>query len=131
MKKRKTGFSLHRLLCWLMAIHLLNISVSTPDHYYPPTHLGGQREDLSVNKIESFGELVLEHWLGYTDAVPENDESDDESDLSPVEQDYFFEQPFVFALVPSSWHLTAHPVLFKPSRVLSHFLEITLPPPQA
>ncbi|WP_379844150.1 hypothetical protein [Larkinella bovis] len=113
-----------------MALHIINISVDVPEHYSPRMLHGTQKKDLSVNKIESFGELALEHWLGFIDAVPEQDESDEESDVLNIEHDYFSTPFFSFSLKPACWHLTARPLGRMFIRAFSHVQEISSPPPQ-
>lgn len=56
---------------FLMALHILNLSVDSPDprpDYIP--------EDLSFNDMESIVEIVLEQMLDIEDAVPETDDDD-------------------------------------------------------
>ncbi|GAB3906560.1 hypothetical protein GCM10028803_39080 [Larkinella knui] len=114
-----------------MALHIINISVDVPEHYSPRMIHGAQKEDLSVNKIESIGELVLEHWLGIIDAVPEQDESREEPDVATIEHDYFSTPLFSFSLKPVCWHLVSRPLGLTFIRVFSHVQEITSPPPQS
>jgi hypothetical protein len=130
MDKRRKSFFLNRLFCWLMALHIINISVDVPAYYSPRMIHGAQKEDLSVNKIESIGELVLEHWLGIINAVPEQDDTKEESDVASIECDYFFAPLFAFELKPVSWHLISRPIGLTFIRVFSHVQEITSPPPQ-
>jgi hypothetical protein len=62
-----------RLICLLMAFHIFNCSVDTPDakpDYIP--------EDLSYNDIESVAELILEEVLNIENAIAEHDEKDTE-----------------------------------------------------
>jgi hypothetical protein len=113
-----------------MAIHVINISIDAPDNYRPQTIQSGLQKDLSVNEIESLGELILEDWLGFTDVFPEHDKANKESHLTQIEYDYIFSQPFVFALAPISWHVVSNPIAFNPIRVLTHIQEITPPPPK-
>ncbi|GAB3929452.1 hypothetical protein [Larkinella terrae] len=113
-----------------MALHIINISVDVPEHYSHRLAHGAQKEDLSVNRIESIGELVLENWLGIIDAVPEQDDAKEESDVANIEHDYFFAPLFAFELKPVVWHLTSRPVRLLFIRVFSHVQEITSPPPQ-
>ncbi|NJM93500.1 MAG: hypothetical protein HC842_01530 [Cytophagales bacterium] len=61
-----------RLVCFIMALHVLNLSVDAPDAL--PDHIP---EDLSINDIESIVELMLEQLLGIEDAMDEKDEWDD------------------------------------------------------
>ncbi|MGA0558951.1 hypothetical protein ACO2Q8_20005 [Larkinella sp. VNQ87] len=114
-----------------MALHIINISVDVPERYSSRLQHGAQKADLSVNKIESIGELVLEEWLGIFDAVPEQDESDEESDLANIEHDYFSAPLFSFLLKPASWHLISRPVGLTFIPVFSHVQEIMSPPPQS
>jgi len=64
-----------RLFCVLMALHIFNISVDTPD-----AEPDFKPEDLSYNDMESVVEIILEKYLGYDDAIAEHDEPDDGSD---------------------------------------------------
>jgi hypothetical protein len=76
----------HRASRWLvmaLAIVVLNLSIDPPDREAP-----GMPEDLSVNDIESIGELVLEQWLGLVDVFPEQDESDQDSPTAKKSIDY-------------------------------------------
>ncbi|MCC5613396.1 hypothetical protein LC612_43650 [Nostoc sp. CHAB 5834] len=70
----------HRLFCLLMAFYVINVSIDAPDGYVLPNATGELREDLSVNEIESLGELLFEHGFGWKDAVPEHDEADEAED---------------------------------------------------
>lgn len=62
-----------RYLSLFYALYLLNLSVDAPD-------ISGQQhgEDLSINDQESLAELVIEHLLGFEDAIDEYDEQDSE-----------------------------------------------------
>jgi hypothetical protein len=71
-----------RVICVLLAVHIVNVSIDTPDGqpYYMP-------EDLSINDQESVVELVLEKGLGMENAVAEHDEPGDESqDLELIKE---------------------------------------------
>lgn len=60
-----------RLFWLLMAVHIFNCSVDTPDakpDYVP--------EDLTYNDMESVAELVLEKVLNFENAIAEHDEND-------------------------------------------------------
>lgn len=56
-----------------MGLYLLNISVDTadPNHEHIP-------EDLTINDQESIIEIIVEHILGYEDAIKEYDDNDTE-----------------------------------------------------
>lgn len=60
-----------RLFWVCMAVHILNCSIDAPDARpdFAP-------EDLSVNEMESFTELVLEKVLNFPTAMPEQDDDD-------------------------------------------------------
>ncbi|WP_128547632.1 hypothetical protein [Larkinella soli] len=130
MKQRKNGLLIRRLLCWLMALHILNISIGTPDHLYPPTQKSGFRGDYSVHRIDSFGELLLKKWLDLENLFPEKETAGEESNLTALEEDYFFPQPFHFKLTPVAWRSEDRPPTRWSIRVLSHIREIPIPPPQ-
>jgi hypothetical protein len=61
-----------KLLWLVMALHILNCSVDTPDPQ--PENIP---EDLSYNDMESIVEIVLEEGLNIKDAIPEADDNDD------------------------------------------------------
>lgn len=62
-----------RIFCFVLALHIFNISVDMPDG--KPDDVP---EDLTINDQESFVELVLEKCVGIDNAIAEHDESDDE-----------------------------------------------------
>lgn len=131
MSKQTYHTWLHRLFCLLMALHVINMSVDAPDGYSSHYAQGGTHEDLSVNDIESLSELVMEVCFGMTNAIPEHDESDDESSLTELEQDYIFTPSFVFVPFPSPvYHLVRNSVSFQPTDLPTPVAEIIAPPPQ-
>ena len=60
-----------KILWFVMALHILNVSVDPPDllPYYVP-------EDLTYNEMESIVEIVLEQIFGLENAVPEHEDDD-------------------------------------------------------
>lgn len=56
---------------FLMALHILNLSVDSPD-----PQPDSVPEDLSINDMESIVEIILEQMLDIEDAVPETDDDD-------------------------------------------------------
>jgi hypothetical protein len=54
-------------------MHVLNISIDTADPFHQQ-----QKEDLSVNDIESIAELMLESVFDVTNAIAEHDEPQQE-----------------------------------------------------
>ena len=133
MKKKRIHNPLwHRLFCLLMAFYVINISIDAPDGYVKPNSNGEYREDLSVDEIESFGELVLEECFNLHNAVPEHDESDEEEDqLTKIFMDWSIPGPTVLCL-------SAQVVSFLPPTRIpytgliyrSNGSEINIPPPK-
>ena len=60
-----------------MALHILNFSIDSPDALPDDTP-----EDLRINDIESFSELLIERILGFDNFIAEHDEQDSEEGLS-------------------------------------------------
>ena len=130
MKKARPPF-LNRLFCLLMALYVLNFSVDPPDGYVRQTIYCEEKEDLRVNEMESVGEWVLEKLLGIKNAVPEHDETSDES--SQVAKALFVwiapGAPLAFLLPPTA--PVTHPTryTFCAPVFIPHYAEITSPPP--
>lgn len=57
-----------------IALYLLNCSVDSSD--ITPQYIA---EDLTINDQESIIEIVVEKVLGYENAIPENEDSDEEN----------------------------------------------------
>jgi hypothetical protein len=130
MNKRQYNFWLYRLLCLLMAFSAINLSVPVRDTSCLTCRtITGH--DLSVNKINSLSEFILEEWLGLGDAVPEHNDPDEESELTELQQDYDFFQLFVFApLLPTVQYLTTGNMHFWPEHIPAYVPEINAPPPR-
>lgn len=82
-KKQKHTSFLHRLFCLLMAFYVINLSIDAPDYSRAGVY-GQPYDDLTINEIESVGELVLEKWLGLADVIPEHDEPEEDSTISKL-----------------------------------------------
>lgn len=131
MNKRQNKFFIYRFLCLLLALHVINLSVDVRDTVLLTGRTVAYHEDLSINKIESIGELLLEECFGLENAFPEHDDPDDESELTELEQDYDFNQLFAFSpLSPAVQYLLTATVPFRTEFVPAHVLEIVAPPPQ-
>lgn len=113
----------------LMALHILNCSIDTPDAQ--PDSIP---ENLNYNDIESISELVLEQMLGLEDAIAEHDEHDTEDGSS-------FEIAKILLYYQSSIEFLIKPNFNLPYSRITHlnyediFLtqfqpEIVSPPPQ-
>lgn len=131
MKKRNRSWILYQMFCLLMALHVINLSIDTPDHYVCYSEDGEAHEDPTINDMESLIEFVLEEGFGLDNVIPEHDEPDEDSDLTKLNQDYFFTP--TFRLLPPVETVIVLPTLFIPDRtdeLLSRMLEISSPPPQ-
>ncbi|WP_097127479.1 hypothetical protein [Spirosoma fluviale] len=115
-----------------MAFYVINVSIDAPDGYVSANSYGEYREDLSVNEIESLGELILENVFGIHDAVPEHDESNEEEDqLTKIFMDWSIPSPLVIYLVdPVAGYLTPTRMPFTGLIYRSNPAEINTPPPQ-
>lgn len=68
-----------KIICFLFALHVLNISVDPPDpdpEWVP--------EDLSVNEMESISEIICEQILHIDNAFPEQDDQDNTDHGAPA-----------------------------------------------
>ncbi len=119
-----------QLICLFMALHVINLSLDAPDRYTSVLFSSDQHEDLSLNEMESFGELLLEQVLGFDNAVPEHDDAEDEANMAPIGPDYFFHQPFAFTVAPANWYVLPLHLSVYSAGVLSLVADIIAPPPQ-
>src|ERR1035437_7142030 len=68
-----------KIICFLFALHILNVSVDPPDpdpEWVP--------EDLSVNEMESISEIICEQILHIDNAFPEQDDQDNADNGAPA-----------------------------------------------
>ncbi|WP_420156172.1 hypothetical protein [Siphonobacter sp.] len=132
MKKRKRSWWLYQMFCLVMALHVINLSIDTPDHIVIHSESGETHEDPTINDMESLIEFVLEKGLGLEDVIPEHDDPDEDSDLAKFQQDYCFVA--VFRLLPPVPTVVTLPQVRTPEpsiELLHCLMEISLPPPQA
>lgn len=118
---------LQRLFCWIMALVIINASIDPPDTYL----FSDCRENPSVNEMETIGELLLEKVMGFTNLVPEQDESDDNHALSKPFQPWAAPQPAFLLLTPPrpSHQSNSLPIPFaKPQYFFKLATELLLPP---
>ncbi|GAB4055479.1 hypothetical protein [Spirosoma litoris] len=131
MKGQYYNFLIYRLLGLLMALNVINLSIGVRNTEKLTSRAVAYHEDLSVNKIESIGEFLLEECFGFYDAVPEHDDSDDESELTVLELDYDFIPLFVFTpIIAPVQYLLTEDVPFRLTSIPTHIQEIVAPPPQ-
>ncbi|GAB3334600.1 hypothetical protein GCM10027299_42940 [Larkinella ripae] len=117
-----------------MAVNVLNFSIDSPDQFTQPLVQNVGAEDLSVNKMESIGEVLLEKVLEIPNAVPEQDDPDHPIAVKIVKSVYDWATPSV--TVPLQKIAVIFPVLSekKPTCYAtfysSHSPEIDSPPPR-
>ncbi|GAB3696181.1 hypothetical protein GCM10027592_18970 [Spirosoma flavus] len=132
MNVRQYKSGVFRLLCFLMALNAINLGMTVRDTPAYFSQSNTYHEDISINKIESISELILEDWLGFTDAIPEQDSPDEDPEITELEIDYDCFHLFSFDLLPSNVQfLTAGNILFRPDPFLVYIPEINAPPPQS
>ncbi|GAB3256464.1 hypothetical protein GCM10027347_18290 [Larkinella harenae] len=117
-----------------MAINVINFSIDAPDQLTQPLVKNVGAEDLSVNKMESIGEVLLEKVLKIPDAVPEQDDPDHPFAVKIVKSICDWATPasaaalqkitISFPLVPEKKQF------FYAAYYTSHFPEIDSPPPR-
>lgn len=116
-----------RFLCAVLALHILNISVDTPDAQ--PDNI---REDLSINDMESIAEIVLEQVLGIDNAIPEHDESDNNNGKINLKTGIdFFIQNFSVKFTDINNCLLNKPSQYKETYSEQFQTELNSPPPEA
>lgn len=131
MKKRRHSLLIYRVFCFLMALHVINVSIDTRDQHVIYSETGEAHEDLSINDMESFVEFVVEDLLGMSNAIPEHDDPDEDSDLTKLLQEYCFSP--VFRLLPPQPEVVTFERVSTPENVskpVRLYQEITSPPPQ-
>ncbi len=129
MLKALRNSALLNTLWGLLILHLINISVDSPDRL--PKHIA---EDLSFNDQESIIEMVLEQVIGIEDAIPEHDEADDETQNKRAGGQLTFVNPTAFYLTPNQvpFFPTSEKRLLLDANLFNQtFLSIPSPPPKA
>jgi len=109
----------------LLAAVIFNLSIDPPDRESP-----GMPEDLSVNEIESFVELVAEQWLAIEDFLPEHNESDD-SGFAKKGFDYRFARSRNLLAVPEQRAVAVITYPFSERFTVQYKPEPRVPPPWA
>lgn len=114
-----------RFLCAVLALHILNISVDTPDAQ--PDNI---RENLSINDMESIAEIVLEQVLDIDNAIPEHDESDNGKINLKTAIDFFVPK-FSVELAVINYYLLNNSSQYKENFYQQFQTELNSPPPEA
>ena len=117
-----------RLIWFFMALHIFNCSIDAPDIF--PNSIP---EDLSINEMESVAEFMLEKVFGFTTALPEHDENDQEEGMDfKLSKLMIFCQPILKPIWPPQQYKLSCNYLDFDDRFATQFLsEIDSPPPQA
>jgi len=117
-----------RLFWFIMALHILNISVDAPD--VKPDYIP---EDLSYNDMESIVEIVLEQVLDIEDAIPEQEDDDTTQGLlTHIFQPVFCQQQFDYSVLFHDNFIEKKHISFYKDKYFKQFQpEITTPPPKA
>jgi len=117
-----------RFLWLVLALHVFNCSVDTPDG--TPS---SKPEDLSINDMETIYELVVEKILGYTNAVPEHDEPGDEENnginAKKAVDFYFYQLSLKLPLIHEQ--TAGKYCIFRDMYAEKFHPELTPPPPKA
>ncbi|MDJ1481093.1 hypothetical protein QNI16_11410 [Cytophagaceae bacterium YF14B1] len=129
--KKRPRYSLRAIGSLLMALWVLNFSIDSPDAYVGNSQvLQLGQEDLSVNDIESFTELIVENFLGHKNAIPEQDEADEHSDIQKI-VDYVSIVP-AFVIKPESGaEIPMLLTVYQERRYLDHQPDTISPPPKS
>lgn len=116
-----------RFLWVVLALHILNVSVDTPDAQ--PDNI---REDFSFNDMESIAEIILEQVLNIDNAIPEHDESDNDNGKINLKTAIdFFISTFSVKFADISYSLLNKPSQYKESYHEQFQPELNSPPPEA
>lgn len=115
-----------RIICFIFAVHILNISIDPKD---PEPDFA--QEDLAINDIESIAEFFVEMVFGFENAFAEHDEPDTSNSTSADFYKVFFTTPHVTSY-PDTAFITVHKEYFYyTERILSQRVrDITPPPPR-
>jgi hypothetical protein len=117
-----------RLLCAFMALHLLNISIDTPE-----TFAYGKSEDLTYNKQESIVEYLVEKVFLQDNVIGEYDECDTDDSLAKktVLSIDFYVLPDAIAFTPSFVGDVQKDTFHTVTSASNILTEIHSPPPEA
>lgn len=131
MKGQYYKFLIYRLLGLLMALNVIKLSSNVQNTVLLTNHTITVHEDWSGNSLASIGAFLVENGLGFSDAVPNQDGPDEESELTELEDDYDFNPLFVFDPIRAPIHyLVTGSLPFRPEFNPAYIREVFAPPPQ-
>lgn len=127
--KTKTfiGNFVRKFICWVLLIQLINLSTDPVDQINFKNGYATFEEDLSINEIESFYELVLEDFFHKN--VPESDENDGDAFIKVF--DLYCSAGAVIEMKPEIIHFP--PIIystFYQDSFCTNYPEINSPPPK-
>ncbi|MBC8109790.1 MAG: hypothetical protein H7Y04_01880 [Verrucomicrobia bacterium] len=128
MKKQKK-YSFRQFICFVLAMLVLNVSVDPIDGDFILDGVVQITEDLSINEMESIAEWVLEEGLNIENAIPEQDETDNEDTFQKA-LDFVFQNLYEFNFTFQSAESLSAAFRYQVGES-SHYPEIHSPPPQA
>jgi hypothetical protein len=123
------GHFAFKVLWFVMALHILNCSVDTPDPQ--PENVP---EDLSYNDMESIVEIVLEQVLDIDNAIAEKDDPDTDGDNGLNQKkglDFSYHPSFIKTLLCNSSIAVCKHALYKEKYSEQFHPELIPPPPKA
>lgn len=118
-----------RVLWLVMALHIFNCSVDTPDPQ--PDNVP---EDLTYNDMESVVEIVLEQVLDINNAIAEKDDTDTDGDIGlhlKKGLDFSYHQSALKTLFCKTSIVVCKHALYKEKYSEQFHPELTPPPPKA
>jgi hypothetical protein len=116
-----------RFLWVVLALHILNFSVDTPD-----LQIDHVSEDLSYNDMESVIEIFLEQVLDIDNAIAEHDEQDnDDGKINLNTGIDFFIQNFAMTLADINCYLLNNHSQYTENFYQQFASELNSPPPEA
>ena len=118
-----------RCLWFVLALHIFNCSVDTPD-----PQSDNVPEDLTYNDMESVVEIVLEQVLDINNAIAEKDDTDTDGDNGlnlKKELDFSYHQSSLKTLFCNTSIVVCKHALYKDKYSEQFHPELTPPPPKA
>ena len=92
-----------RFVCWILLLQMINISIDPPDLRQLKKAATQQKEDLTINEIESVFELVSE--CVFENSVPETEDNDIDTKLSTFD---LYCYTISYSTIPASNYAVEH-----------------------
>jgi hypothetical protein len=114
--------TIQRIFSISLLLTILNFSLNTINDF------NQHGQTVQTAEIESFSEMILEEMCGFTGAIQDTEENDQESSAA-ASQLIWHPAPNVYRLAFSALRCTGLP-FHKPSHYTSHHSDRESPPPQ-